>query len=124
MPAVYARIASEFIHEPGPHRALADFRSFVGTLLDQADETICSRVDIYLTFQGWVPGSEDYHLFIIRSRRNTSLIAVHHTTVRESRGSRSDATQWWQGSMSFGEVISFRKREANPSAPQSCGSGA
>jgi hypothetical protein len=78
MPSVYARIASEFIHEVGPPKALADLRSFVGALLDQAGETTCSRVDIYADFQGWVPGSEDYHHFITRSRRNTSHIAVHH----------------------------------------------
>jgi len=78
MPAVYARIASEFIHEVGPLKALDDLRSFVGALLDQAGETTCSRVDINADFQGWVPGSEDYHHFITRSRRNTSHIAVHH----------------------------------------------
>ncbi|HSP09418.1 MAG TPA: hypothetical protein VLU92_07455 [Candidatus Dormibacteraeota bacterium] len=78
LPAAYARIASEFIHEVGPIRALADLKSFVGALLDQVDETICSRVDIYADFQGWVPGSEDYHRFVTRSRRNTSHIAVHH----------------------------------------------
>jgi hypothetical protein len=78
MPAVYARIASEFIHEVGPLNALADLKSFVGALLDRADETICSRVDIYADFQGWVPGSEDYDHFITRSRRNTSHIAIHH----------------------------------------------
>ena len=78
MPAAYARIASEFIHEVGPIRALADLKSFVGALLDQVDETICSRVDIYADFQGWVPVSEDYHRFVTRSRRNTSHIAVHH----------------------------------------------
>ena len=78
LPAVYARIASEFIHEVGPIRALADLKSFVAALLDQVDETICSRVDIYADFQGWVPVSEDYHHFVTRSRRNTSHIAVHH----------------------------------------------
>jgi hypothetical protein len=78
LPAVYARIASEFIHEVGPVRALADLKTFVGGLLDQVDETICSRVDIYADFQGWVPVSEDYHRFVTRSRRNTSHIAVHH----------------------------------------------
>ena len=78
LPAAYARIASEFIHEVGPIRALADLRSFVAALLDQVDDTICSRLDIYADFQGWVPRSEDYHRFITRSRRNTSHIAVHH----------------------------------------------
>lgn len=78
MPAAYARIASEFIHEVGPIRALADLKSFVGAPLDQVDETICSRVDIYADFQGWMPVSEDYHRFVTRSRRNTSHIAVHH----------------------------------------------
>jgi hypothetical protein len=78
LPAAYARIASEFIHEVGPIRALADLKSFVGGLLDQVDETICSRVDIYADFQGWVPESEDYHRFITRSRRNASHITVHH----------------------------------------------
>jgi hypothetical protein len=78
MPAVYARIASEFIHEVGPLKALAGLTSFVGALLDQVDETICSRADIYADFQGWVPVSEDYHRFVTRSRRNTSHIAVHH----------------------------------------------
>src|SRR5665213_1652532 len=32
LPAVYARIASEFIHEVGPLSALASLKSFVGTL--------------------------------------------------------------------------------------------
>jgi hypothetical protein len=78
LPAAYARIASEFIHEIGPVSALADLKSFVGALLDQVDATICSRADIYADFQGWMPGSEDYHRFVTRSRRNTSHIAVHH----------------------------------------------
>jgi hypothetical protein len=78
LPAAYARITSEFIHEVGPVRALADLKSFIGALLDQVDGTICSRADIYADFQGWVPVSEDYHRFVIRSRRNTSHIAVHH----------------------------------------------
>jgi hypothetical protein len=78
MPAVYARIASEFIHEVGPLKALADLRSFVGALMDEVGETTCSRVDIYADFQGWVPVSEDYQRFVTRSRRNTSHIAVHH----------------------------------------------
>ena len=78
LPAAYARIASEFIHEVGPVRALADLKSFVRTLLDQVEDTICSRVDIYADFQGWVPVSEDYNRFVTRSRRNTSHIAVHH----------------------------------------------
>jgi hypothetical protein len=78
LPSAYARIASEFIHEVGPIRALADLKSFVGAVLEQVDETICSRVDIYADFQGWVPVSEDYHRFVTRSRGNTSHIAVHH----------------------------------------------
>jgi hypothetical protein len=78
LPAAYARISSEFIHEVGPIRALADLKSFVGALLEQVDETVCSRVDIYADFQGWVPVSEDYHRFVTRSRHNTSHIAVHH----------------------------------------------
>jgi hypothetical protein len=78
LPAVYARIASEFIHEVGPLNALADLKSFVATLLDQTDEATCSRVDIYADFQGWVPRADDYDRFITRSRRNISHIAVHH----------------------------------------------
>src|SRR4029077_993416 len=78
MPAVYARIASEFIHEVGSLKALAGLTSFVGALMEQVGETTCSRVDIYADFQGWVPVSEDYHRFVTRSRRNTSHIAVHH----------------------------------------------
>jgi hypothetical protein len=78
LPAAYTRVASEFIHEVGPIRALAELKSFVMALLDQVDDTICSRVDIYIDFQGWVPRSDDYDRFITRSRRNTSHIAVHH----------------------------------------------
>jgi hypothetical protein len=79
LPAVYARIASEFIHEVGPVSALADLRSFVGTVLPgHTDETVCSRVDIYADFQGWVPRSEDYDHFITRSRRNTCHSVVHY----------------------------------------------
>jgi len=79
LPAVYARIASEFIHEVGPLGALASLKSFVGTsLLSQTDEMVCSRVDVYADFQGWVPRSEDYDRFITRSRRNTSHLAVHY----------------------------------------------
>jgi hypothetical protein len=77
--AVYTRIASEFIHEVGPLDALADLKSFVGSLLlGQTEQTVCSRADIYTDFQGWVPRSEDYDRFITRSRRNTCHIAVHH----------------------------------------------
>ncbi|HVC77609.1 MAG TPA: hypothetical protein VND96_13945 [Candidatus Micrarchaeaceae archaeon] len=79
LPAVYTRIASEFIHEVGPLSALASLKAFVGTLLlDQTDQMVCSRVDVYADFQGWVPRSEDYDRFITRSRRNTSHIAVHY----------------------------------------------
>jgi hypothetical protein len=78
LPAAYARIASEFIHEVGPMKALVGLKSFVAALLDQVDAAICSRVDIYADFQGWVPMSEDYHRFVTRSRRNTNHIAVHH----------------------------------------------
>jgi hypothetical protein len=79
LPAVYTRIASEFIHEIGPISALAELQAFVGTLLiDGTDQMVCSRVDIYADFQGWVPRSEDYDCFVTRSRRNTCHIAVHH----------------------------------------------
>jgi hypothetical protein len=79
LPAVYARVASEFIHEVGPLSALVDLKSFVGPrLLGQTNETVCSRVDVYADFQGWVPRSEDYDRFITRSRRNSCHIAVHH----------------------------------------------
>jgi hypothetical protein len=79
LPAVYARIASEFIHEVGPPSALAALQSFVGRLLlGQADQGVCSRVDVYADFQGWVPRSEDYNRFITRSRRNTCHSAVHY----------------------------------------------
>ena len=79
LPAVYARIASEFIHEVGPLNALLDLKSIVTTLLlGQVDEMVCSRVDLYADFQGWVPQSDDYERFITRSRRNTCHIAVHH----------------------------------------------
>lgn len=79
VPAVYVRIASEFIHEVGPLSALVELKSFVGSLLvDQADDAVCSRADVYADFQGWVPRSEDYDRFIARSRRNTCHIAVHY----------------------------------------------
>lgn len=79
LPAVYARSASEFIHEVGPVSALADLKAFVEALLrGQTAEMVCSRVDVYADFQGWVPRSEDYDRFITRSRRNTCHIAVHH----------------------------------------------
>jgi hypothetical protein len=79
LPAVYARIASEFIHEVGPVGALADLSAFVGTLLlAKPDQAVCSRVDVYTDFQGWVPRSEDYDCFITRSRRNTCHSAVQY----------------------------------------------
>jgi len=79
LPAVYARIASAFIHEVGPLSALVDLKSFVGTLLlGQADKAVCSRIDIYADFQGWVPQSEDYDCFVTRSRRNTCHSVVHY----------------------------------------------
>lgn len=79
LPPVYVRVASEFLHEVGPLDALADLKSFVRTLLlSEAHQAVCSRVDAYGDFQGWVPRSDDYDRFITRSRRNTSHIAVHH----------------------------------------------
>jgi hypothetical protein len=79
LPAVYARIASEFIHEVGPLRGLDSLKSFVGTvLLSETHEMVCSRVDVYADFQGWVPRAGDYDRFITRSRRNTSHIAGHY----------------------------------------------
>jgi hypothetical protein len=82
LPAVYARIRSEFIHEVGPLNALGDLKSFVGTLLSRTDQTICSRVDIYADFQGWVPRHEDYDRFVTRSRRNTGHIAIQRNGRR------------------------------------------
>ncbi len=41
-------------------------------------EALCSRVDIYADFQGWVPRPHDYDSFVTRSRRNTSHVAIHH----------------------------------------------
>lgn len=38
----------------------------------------CSRVDLYTDFQGWVPRSDDYQRFVVRSRKNTWHTAVHH----------------------------------------------
>jgi hypothetical protein len=76
---VYARIASEFIHEVGPSNALTNLQSFVGTLLvGEADRMVCSRVDVYADFQGWMPRSEDYDCFITRSKRNMCHSTVHY----------------------------------------------
>jgi hypothetical protein len=79
LPAVYARVASSFIHEIGPTRAVAELKSFV-LLAFQSEiaEAHCSRVDIYADFQGWVPRPHDYERFVTRSRRNTSHVAIHH----------------------------------------------
>jgi hypothetical protein len=58
---------------------VASLKAFVGTLpVGQTRETVCSRVDVYADFQGWVPRSEDYERFITRSRRNTCHITVHY----------------------------------------------
>jgi hypothetical protein len=79
LPAIYARVASAFIHEVGPDSALAELRSFVKlAFLPEVAGAICSRVDIYADFQGWVPRPHDYDRFVTRSRHNTSHIAVHH----------------------------------------------
>jgi hypothetical protein len=79
LPPVYARIASSFIHEVGPQQALAVLRQFAEVaLLSEVGEVLCSRVDIYVDFQGWVPRPADYERFVTRSRRNTSHIAIHH----------------------------------------------
>jgi len=79
LPAIYARLASSFIHEVGPNCALAELKSFVGLAFQsQGAEAVCSRVDIYADFQGWVPRPHDYENFVTRSRRNTSHIAIHH----------------------------------------------
>ena len=79
LPAAYARLASSFIHEVGSSSALAELQSFVElALLSEVNETLCSRVDIYADFQGWVPRPRDYDRFVTRSRRNTWHITVHH----------------------------------------------
>jgi len=79
LPAVYARVASSFIHEVGPNHALAELKSFVRLALQsEVPEALCSRVDIYADFQGWVPRPRDYERFVTRSRRNTSHVAIHH----------------------------------------------
>src|SRR4029077_9703142 len=72
-------LASAFIHEVGPSSALAELKSFVEVAL-QADivGALCSRVDIYTDFQGWVPRPHDYGRFVTRSRRNTAHVAIHH----------------------------------------------
>jgi hypothetical protein len=79
LPAIYARVASSFIHEIGPSRALAELKSFVRlVLLSEVAEALCSRVDVYADFQGWVPRPHDYERFVTRSRRNTSHVAIHY----------------------------------------------
>ena len=79
LPAVYARLASSFIHEIGPSGAVAQLRSFLqAALLPDIGDVLCSRVDIYTDFQGWVPRPHDYDRFVTRSRRNTSHLAIHH----------------------------------------------
>ncbi len=79
LPAIYARLASAFIHEVGATTALAELKSFMEVaLLLEVREAVCSRVDIYADFQGWVPRPRDYDRFVTRSRRNTSHIAIHH----------------------------------------------
>jgi hypothetical protein len=79
LPAIYARLASAFIHEVGADSALADLRSFVKlAFLPELTGAVCSRMDIYADFQGWAPRPNDYERFVTRSRRNTSHIAVHH----------------------------------------------
>jgi hypothetical protein len=79
LPAAYARLLSPFIHEVGPTSALAEASLFVnGPVLAEMEEVRCSRVDIYADFQGWVPSSDDYERFVVRSRQNTWHTAVHH----------------------------------------------
>lgn len=79
LPAVYSRLASSFIHEVGPHCALAELKSFVPLVLQaEVAGALCSRMDIYVDFQGWVPRPHDYGRFVTRSRRNTSHVAIHH----------------------------------------------
>jgi hypothetical protein len=79
LPAVYARLASSFIHEVGASTAVAGLKSVVErSLLSDVGEALCSRVDIYADFQGWVPRLHDYDRLVTRSRRNTSHIAIHH----------------------------------------------
>jgi hypothetical protein len=79
LPAVYSRLASSFIHEVGPDRALAELKSLVQLAFQsEIAEALGSRVDIYADFQGWVPRPHDYERFVTRSRRNTSHVAIHH----------------------------------------------
>jgi hypothetical protein len=79
LPAVYARVASSFIHEVGASSALAQLKGFVEPgLLTEVGAVLCSRVDLYTDFHGWVPRPHDYARFVTRSRRNTSHIAIHH----------------------------------------------
>jgi hypothetical protein len=79
LPAAYVRLLSSFIHELGPTSAFAAVRLFVsGPVLAEIEEVRCSRVDIYTDFQGWVPSSDDYERFVVRSRKNTWHTAVHH----------------------------------------------
>jgi len=79
LPSVYARLASSFIHEVGVSKALIELQSFVvAALLPEMDDALCSRVDIYADFQGWVPQPHDYERFVTRSRRNSSHLTIHH----------------------------------------------
>ena len=78
LPAVYARLSSSFIDEAGPNGALSELKTLVAvSLLTEVAEAVCSRVDVYADFQGWVPRPHDYERFVTRSRRNTSHIAIH-----------------------------------------------
>jgi hypothetical protein len=79
LPSIYTRLASSFIHEIGVSKALTELQLFVvASLLPDMGDALCSRVDIYADFQGWVPRPHDYERFVTRSRRNSSHITMHH----------------------------------------------
>ena len=97
LPTTYARLLSSFIHEVGPTSALAEVNLFVnGPVLAEIKQMRCSRVDIYADFQGWVPRSDDYQRFVVRSRKNTGT-QRSTTTAAASLASPLAGTRWWPG---------------------------
>ncbi len=86
LPPVYLKLASAYVHQLGPERALRAADAFVRSALTAGlTPPAASRIDLYADFQGWVPTELDFRHFVTRARKSV----VHFHDVRGHFDGRS-----------------------------------
>jgi hypothetical protein len=71
LPPIYVKLASAYLHQVGPERALNVAEAFVRSALSAGlGPPAASRIDLYADFQGWVPTELDFRHFVTRARKS------------------------------------------------------